>query len=476
LCYLEGQTQDEAADQLGWSKSTLRRRLEQARAALGSRLKGRGIAWSAVLPAVLASDCLTATAMSRACVDATVAAALAVVNGKSLALAASAKVAVLTEGALKTMFVKKIGVVAGAVIALALVTAAVGGHFSAPHAAQTEVQPERGAQEPDGPEEGPALPVAPAQKPGPITLKGHTSEVRSVSFSGDGKRIVTGGGVSPRVGQAPVAGEVKVWDAEKGTEILSLKGHTHTVWSVCFSPDGKRIASASADQTVRVWDAEKGQELVILKEQTRGTGSVCFSPDGKRIASLSTEGIKVWDAEKGQELRTLTAQGRPNGSVCFSPDGKRLASLYPWNLGGRLVPGEIKVWDAEKGQELLSLKGHKDFVFSVCFSPDGKRLASAGADQTARVWDAEKGQELLTLQGHTSVVCSACFSPDGKRLASASWDRTVKVWDAEKGQELLTLKGHTGLLRSVCFSPDGKRLASASKDQTVMVWSLDREK
>src|SRR5262245_14341957 len=80
LCYREGQTQDKAADQLGWSKSTLRRRLEQARAALGSRLKGRGIAWSAVLPAVLpavlASDGLSATAMSLACVDSTVIAAL----------------------------------------------------------------------------------------------------------------------------------------------------------------------------------------------------------------------------------------------------------------------------------------------------------------------------------------------------------------------------------------------------------------
>src|SRR5262249_42378219 len=95
LCYLEGQTQDEAADQLGWSKRTLGRGLAQARAALGSRLKGRGVAWSAVLPAVLASESLTATAMSLACVDSTVAAALAVVNGKSVALAASARVAVL---------------------------------------------------------------------------------------------------------------------------------------------------------------------------------------------------------------------------------------------------------------------------------------------------------------------------------------------------------------------------------------------
>src|SRR5262245_4688318 len=308
LCYLEGQTQDEAADQLGWSKSTLRRRLEQARAALGSRLKGRGIAWSAVLPAVLASDSLTATAMSLACVDSTVAAALAVGNGKPLALAAAAKVAVLTEGVRKTMFVTKIGIVAGALIVLTLVTAAVGGHFYAANAAQTEVQPERGSQGPVGPEEGPALPVVaaplleqistraavtelkndepkkdepkkepePKKGPEPITLKGHTYDVMSVCFSPDGKRIVTGGGKLAISATAP--GEVKVWDAEKGTEVLALKGHTDKVCGVCYSPDGKRIASTSNDGTVRVWDAEKGTEILALKKQAR-LGSLCFSPD-----------------------------------------------------------------------------------------------------------------------------------------------------------------------------------------------------
>jgi WD40 repeat protein len=78
----------------------------------------------------------------------------------------------------------------------------------------------------------------------------------SVCFSPDGKRILTGGGVLTRRGDPPVPGEVKVWDAEKGRELLTLKGHTGILRSVCFSPDGKRLASASSDQTVKVWSLD----------------------------------------------------------------------------------------------------------------------------------------------------------------------------------------------------------------------------
>src|SRR5439155_1094117 len=119
-------------------------------------------------------------------------------------------------------------------------------------------------------------------------------------------------------------------------DLLTLKGHTGTVGRVAYSPDGKRLTSASDDNTVKVWDAQTGQELLALQ----GDGnSVAFSPDGKRLASGNTVGampgvVKVCDAQTGEELLTLKGAG----SGVFSPDGKRLASCAPDDT--------VKIWDA----------------------------------------------------------------------------------------------------------------------------------
>ena len=193
------------------------------------------------------------------------------------------------------------------------------------------------------------------------TLAGHAYLVWSAAFSPDGKRILTGSWDKT----------AKVWDAATGRELLTLKGLSHWVLSAAFSPDGKRIVTGGGEfgsqgvpvQTeAKVWDAATGRQLFAISGHQSPVWSVAFSPDGKRIVSGSRDGmVRVSDAATGQEVLTLKCDSEL-ASVAFSPDGKRIVS------GG----GPVKVWDATTGQELLTFHRHASGVLGVAFSPDGK--------------------------------------------------------------------------------------------------------
>ena len=153
---------------------------------------------------------------------------------------------------------------------------------------------------------------------------------------------------------------MKVWDAQTGQELLTLKGHTDQVNSVAYSPDGKRLASASGDRTVKVWDAQTGQELLSFKGHTLMVQGVAFSPDGTRLASAGLDGtVKVWDVTNSPEARTFRGPTGEVFNVAFSPDGKRLASgSGTWDDTKKAyVAWEVKVWDAQTGQETACLQG-----------------------------------------------------------------------------------------------------------------------
>jgi eukaryotic-like serine/threonine-protein kinase len=279
-----------------------------------------------------------------------------------------------------------------------------------------------------------------------LTLNGHTATVMSVAFSPDGQRVASGS----------FDGTARIWDSATGKELLTLDAGQ--VQSLAFSPDGQRLATGSGTG-IRIWDSRTGKQLISPEEGA--VTSVAFSPDGQRLASgidTATVGmVKIWDSATGKELLGFDASA-PVSSVAFSPDGRRLAS-------GSLDK-TVKVWDSSTGKELFSLKGHAGQVSSVAFSPDGQRLASAGGD--AMIWDTASGKRLLDLQhgGFESVT----FSSDGTRLATGGNDKTVKIWDSATGKELFDLKGHGHNVMSVAFSPDGQRLASGSGDNTVKIW------
>jgi WD40 repeat protein len=240
---------------------------------------------------------------------------------------------------------------------------------------------------------------------------------------------------------------------------------------VAYSPDGKRLASASRDGTVRVWETRAGQETLKFTGHAKQVLSVAFAPGGDRLASAGDDGrILQWDAVTGRLIHTMNGPGTPVQHLAFSPNGRWLASASGgYTAGGHTVPGEVKIWDAESGQEIRTLAGQGVFR-RISFAADSRQLAIAGTGDTVTIWDAEDGQRLGELRGHTKSVLAVAISPDGRRVASAGFDRTVRVWSTEAGQELLSLAGHAQPVYDLAFSPDGLQLASASYDGAVKIW------
>src|SRR5262249_30735538 len=144
---------------------------------------------------------------------------------------------------------------------------------------------------------------------------------------------------------------VRLWDVATGKLIRALEGHQRFITSLSFSPDGKTLATSSADQTTRLWDVSAGKELRQLKGPGTST-SLSFSAAGKVLAAgPSGPAVRYWDVATGKELhRPKEAHQEPVQSVSFAPDGRTLATATRGE-------GEdtVRLWDVSSSKSLREL-------------------------------------------------------------------------------------------------------------------------
>jgi WD40 repeat protein len=289
--------------------------------------------------------------------------------------------------------------------------------------------------------------------PRPITNLAHGAAVAAVTYSPNGRYLVT---ASEEAAQ--------LWDATNGARIGQPVKHAGKVNAVVFSPDGQFFATASQDKTARLWKTATSETNGFVMQHARGVAQVVFSPNGRRLATLSYDNlIRIWSTNS-DEPTPITNKAIVK-AIAFGPEARTLAVAYN--------DGFVRLWDVATRQEIASMK-HEGAVRSVGFNREGDLLATGSEDDTARVWRATRGGavwEPLIKVLHQGDVVAAVFSPDGLRLATAGHDYNARVWDTQTGQELARMT-HNKEVSSVAFSPDGKRLTTASDDGTARTWEI----
>lgn len=293
-----------------------------------------------------------------------------------------------------------------------------------------------------------------------------------------------------------------------------FRGHEDWVTAVAFDPEGRRIASASADRTVRTWNIETGESERVFGPFEAPVFGLIVLPDGSLVSGGLDGSLRWHSPETGEDLDELSGVTGPILCLATDPEGTRIAA------GDE--SGVVRVWTTRDRREEFAFEGHRGNIESVCFSPDGRALASGCKDGTARLWDLAEGRTARTLSLHGEGVTAAVYRPDGRRVATASWDRTIGIWDPLSGEllyqtgparkpilclayspdsawlaaggmldaslepgvqfwetarrrELWGLVGHTRRIRSLAFHPSGNQLASASHDGTVRLWRVPPE-
>ncbi|KAI8458557.1 WD40-repeat-containing domain protein [Phakopsora pachyrhizi] len=265
----------------------------------------------------------------------------------------------------------------------------------------------------------------------------------------------------------------------------NLKGHTRSISSLCFSPDGTKLSTASSDGTIIIWSIHLGPtdsypihiECVtnFLAHRSAGINDLSWSPDSNYLVSASDDhSVRIFSTSNLRSTPSTTQLiGHSNCVYClkFNP------------IGTVLISGSfdetIKVWDFIGGKLLRTLPGHSEVVSCLDFSRDGSVIVSGSFDGLIRLWDATSGQCLKTLvisKDTNSPVTFVSFTPNSNHLITCSLDSIVRLWDfkTREGTVVKSFTGHSH--KKIAESREDRRgeevLITGSEDGTVWVWHL----
>jgi WD40 repeat protein len=324
-------------------------------------------------------------------------------------------------------------------------------------------------------------------------LWGHTgSLVCTVGWNPDGTRLVSG--------ERGWNGEVKVWKLDAVPQPLTfttVKAPGQFL-EVCWSADGRQLATGHKDGSIRTWDASTGNPLRTLSDFKSALRRIRWSPEGTRLVSADSDSVvRLWDMANGHLLSHLSVDGRGITALSWNSDARhvlitdeagtvtlwdtvsgsaRVASFRgseaAWGPKDSVAVGEsykVRIHDGETGNLLMNWATSSHRENAPHWNPAGTHIATLD-DYAVDVREVKTGRPAFPPLRHSRPVRAVAWSPDSKEIAVVTEDDRIHLWDAIRGNPILTLRGENGPIVSLGWSPDGTRLAFASSEGTITVW------
>ncbi|KAG8988141.1 hypothetical protein FRB93_004296 [Tulasnella sp. JGI-2019a] len=311
------------------------------------------------------------------------------------------------------------------------------------------------------------------------TLSISQEKITSVAINPSGEWLAFG---------AKKLGQLLVWEWQSESYVLKQQGHYFDMNTLSFSGDGQSVATGGDDGKIKVWNNSSGFCFVTFSEHTAAVSTVEFAKQGQVLFSASLDGtVRAFDLIRYRNFRTFTSPSPVQfSSLSVDPSGEVVAA-------GSNDSFEVFMWSVQTGKLLDVLTGHEGPISALAFSPTGNALVSASWDKSVRLWNVfGRGSRAVEPFVMNSEVLALAFRPDGMELAASTLDGQITFWDLDNSRQTSIIEGRKDIsggrkvddrvtaansasgksFNSLAYTADGSCLIGGGNSKYVLIYDV----